>query len=188
MPFVIDKDKIVIDMYGIVDGYHLKRAALQKGEVAQPSWPVYDSNALQLVFSCSKAVSSLAMAMAVDRGYFKYTDKIAQHWPEFGATVAAKADITIEDLMKHEAGLPYLARHISILELKQPDTFATLLASSPPVLPKSERAYHTMSRGFFENELFRRVDPLHRNLSEFIATEVPTPFCYPYSYSSRFTL
>ena len=34
----------------------------------------------------------------------KYTEKISTHWPEFGQN--GKENITVADLMRHEAGLP----------------------------------------------------------------------------------
>ena len=33
----------------------------------------------------------------------KYTDKISSYWPEFGQK--GKEDITVADLLRHEAGL-----------------------------------------------------------------------------------
>ena len=34
----------------------------------------------------------------------KYTEKISTYWPEFGQN--GKENITVADLMRHEAGLP----------------------------------------------------------------------------------
>ena len=36
----------------------------------------------------------------------KYTEKISTYWPEFGQN--GKGDITVADLMRHEAGLVFL--------------------------------------------------------------------------------
>jgi CubicO group peptidase (beta-lactamase class C family) len=82
-------------------------------------------------------VTSLVIAMAVDRGYFKYTDRVSQYWPEFSAH--NKDDITIEDMMRHEGGLSHLSRRISFTELADLDSFAKVLAESPTVLPKGYR-------------------------------------------------
>ena len=71
----------------------------------------YDADTLQIVFSSTKACSSVVMAVAADRGLFKYADKVSQHWPEFAQ--AGKADMTVADVLRHDGkftlNLPLLA-------------------------------------------------------------------------------
>ena len=55
------------------------------------------------VFSSTKGVAALAVALAVSRGLFGYDDKVAAHWPEFAQ--AGKGDVTVRQLLGHQAGL-----------------------------------------------------------------------------------
>ena len=53
---------------------------------------------LEMLFSASKAVVSVAVAVMVDRGLISYGDRVAQHWPEFARE--GKEEITIEDVLR----------------------------------------------------------------------------------------
>ena len=44
----------------------------------------------------------------------KYTEKISTYWPEFGQN--GKENITVADLMRHEAGLPIFHPHLLHVE------------------------------------------------------------------------
>ncbi len=68
------------------------------------------------MFSNSKTVSALALAMLVDRGLISYDDKVTKHWPEFADKSSCngvkadcgnkgKMDLTIADVLRHEAGM-----------------------------------------------------------------------------------
>ena len=42
----------------------------------------------------------------------RYEDKVSKHWPEFGQN--GKEEVTIADVLRHEAGLPTLSEKINI--------------------------------------------------------------------------
>ena len=42
----------------------------------------------------------------------KYTEKISSYWPEFGQN--GKEDITVADLLRHEAGLAQFDHRLNI--------------------------------------------------------------------------
>ncbi len=44
-----------------------------------------------------------------------------------------------------------------------------------PGNPGERQAYHGISLGFYEGELLRRVDPLHRSLGKYLQDEIATP-------------
>jgi CubicO group peptidase (beta-lactamase class C family) len=74
----------------------------------------YNSHSIQNIFSSSKAMTSIIVAILVDRGYLTYNQPIVEIWPEFKTN--DKQLRTIEDLMKHEAGMekfPFALRGIS---------------------------------------------------------------------------
>ena len=77
----------------------------------------YGFNSVQNVFSSSKVLTSIVMALMVDRGLLTYETRIADIWPEF--SVENKDDITIEDLLKHESGLQKLQVSFTTKELRR---------------------------------------------------------------------
>ncbi len=78
----------------------------------------YDGDSLQLVFSNTKTVTALVVASLVDRGLVSYDDKVTSVWPEFARREeeggdahfhrTRKSDLTLADVMRHEAGLANL--------------------------------------------------------------------------------
>ena len=45
----------------------------------------YTSQSLQCVFSSSKVLTSLVVAMLVDRGHLQYEERVCTYWPEYAA-------------------------------------------------------------------------------------------------------
>ena len=45
----------------------------------------------------------MRISLLLLQGLMKYTEKISTYWPEFGQN--GKEDITVADLLRHEAGL-----------------------------------------------------------------------------------
>ena len=68
--------------------------------------PKYTGDTLTNVFSSTKSLSAIAMAALQDKGLISYDEKISTYWPEFGQN--DKNDVTVADLMRHEAGLASL--------------------------------------------------------------------------------
>ena len=85
----------------------------------------------QTIWSSTKNLTSLAVAMLVDQGYLNFSDRfdivsygsnnkfwtscfhrISQHWPEFGQ--CGKAGITVADMLRHEGGLSTIAAKLDI--------------------------------------------------------------------------
>jgi CubicO group peptidase (beta-lactamase class C family) len=63
----------------------------------------YGKDTLQLVFSTTKGAAAICVGICADRGLIDYDAPVAAYWPEFAA--AGKADITVAQLMAHQAGL-----------------------------------------------------------------------------------
>jgi CubicO group peptidase (beta-lactamase class C family) len=126
------------------------------------------------VFSTTKGVSSLAIALAHARGLIEYDEKVATYWPEFAQ--AGKADVTVRQLLSHQAGLSAIDRPLSIDDLADLDVVASALAEQRPAwTPGAKHGYHAISLGWYEGELIRRVDPQHRSLGQFFADEIAKP-------------
>ncbi|KAJ9088788.1 hypothetical protein DSO57_1019650 [Entomophthora muscae] len=132
----------------------------------------YTQETLQLVYSSSKVMEAIAIARLVDKGYLKYEDKISSIWPEFG--VKGKEDVTVEDLLRHEAGVTYFSDpQPAIEDLKDSEKRSKILAEQAHLWEgKKVRCYHAVSRGWYLNEISRRVHPLKRTLGEIYLEEI----------------
>jgi len=140
----------------------------------------FHADSLVNVFSSGKSLESIALASLVAKGLLRYTDRITEHWPEFGAE--GKDDLTVADLMRHEAGLA--AFNISLdpeallkENIKQ-NTVGRVIEGHGQKFREgddSRREYHAVTRGWIVNEVFRRVDPEHRTIGEFLHEEVSGP-------------
>ena len=65
--------------------------------------PDFSADSLVNVFSSGKSLEAIAMASLVGRGLISYDARITDYWPEFGAN--GKGELTVAELMRHEAGL-----------------------------------------------------------------------------------
>jgi CubicO group peptidase (beta-lactamase class C family) len=129
---------------------------------------------LVTVFSSTKGVSGLAIALANSRGLIDYDEKVATYWPEFAA--AGKEHVTVRQLLSHQAGLPAIDQPLSVTDLADLDIVAGALAAQKPGwVPGARHGYHAISLGWYEGELIRRVDPARRSLGRFFAEEIAAP-------------
>ena len=134
----------------------------------------WEQDTLVLVFSTTKGMSALAMAVANSRGLFSYDDRVARYWPEFAQN--GKAEITIRQLLSHQAGLSCIDTPLTLDHMFDLDALAGILARQKPLWTAGTRhGYHGISIGWYEAELLRRVDPLHRTLGKFFQDELAKP-------------
>ncbi len=59
-----------------------------------------------------QALTALCIAKLVDAGHVKYTSLVTDYWPEFGAH--GKANVTVEMLVSHQAGMAVIDNPITI--------------------------------------------------------------------------
>jgi CubicO group peptidase (beta-lactamase class C family) len=131
-------------------------------------------NTLALVFSVSKGMAAAAFAVAHSRGLFELDDPVAEHWPAFQQ--AGKRHITIRQLLAHQAGLIEIDRTLGAKELADPEALSEILARQQPAWrPGTMHGYHTLTLGWYQSELLRRVDPGGRRLGVFFQEEVAEP-------------
>jgi CubicO group peptidase (beta-lactamase class C family) len=127
-----------------------------------------------MVFSTSKGVAATTLALAHSRGLLDYDATVASYWPEFAA--ARKAQITVRQLLAHQAGLAVIDERLGARRLADLDALAATLArQSTAWKPGTRHGYHALSLGWYEGELIRRVDPEHRSLGQFFAQEIAAP-------------
>jgi CubicO group peptidase (beta-lactamase class C family) len=126
------------------------------------------------VFSSTKGMASLAVAVAHSRGLFDYDKPVASYWPEFATN--GKERITVRQLLSHQAGLTAIDAPMSLETARDLDALSAAIAPQRPAWePGTRHGYHGITIGFYEGELIRRVDPRHRSLGHYFHDEVATP-------------
>ncbi|XP_022104225.1 beta-lactamase domain-containing protein 2-like [Acanthaster planci] len=136
---------------------------------------VWKEDTMTVIFSATKGIAALCIAMLVDRGLLDYDQKVSFYWPEFAQH--GKKNITVRMLLNHEAGLAATSQPISLRQLKDQDALGRLLAESPPRWsPGVGHGYHAFTFGLYCSQLLMRVDPQHRTLGQFFKEEVADPF------------
>jgi CubicO group peptidase (beta-lactamase class C family) len=126
------------------------------------------------VFSTTKGVAGLSVALAASRGLISYDAKVADYWPEFAQ--GGKDAITVRQLLCHQAGLAVIRPMLTLDDLADPSTMSPKLAAQVPAwAPGTRHGYHAITIGWYEGELIRRADPAGRTIGRFFAEEIAQP-------------
>jgi CubicO group peptidase (beta-lactamase class C family) len=134
----------------------------------------WTEHTLSLVFSVSKGMAAAAMAVAHSRGLFELDHPVASYWPEFHQR--GKNPITVRQLLAHQSGLIAIDQPVLVEELADHDALAEILARQKSAWPPGTRhGYHTLTLGWYQSELIRRIDPQRRSLGAFFRDEVAAP-------------
>ncbi len=134
----------------------------------------WGEDTLVLVYSTSKGLAAMTLALAHSRGWLDYDERVARYWPEFAQ--AGKGEVTVRQLLAHEAGLPVVDEPLDARLLAHFDRLAAAIARQRPLWkPGTRHGYHGVSLGWYEGELMRRVDPEGRTLGRFFAEEIAAP-------------
>lgn len=142
-----------------------------RDEAAGAPWR---SDTMVLVYSATKGLAAMVMALAHSRGWIDFDEKIGAYWPEFSCN--GKEDITVRQLLAHQAGLPAFNETVDREAVADPDRLAGIMARQTPEWPPGSRvAYHALTLGFYEGELIRRVDPAHRTIGQVFRDEIARP-------------
>jgi len=155
---VMHKGRLVVDIAG--------------GTTDKEKTIPYDDNTLQVVFSTTKGITAIAVAMCVERGLLQYDEKVVTYWPEFGAH--GKHGLTVAQLLAHRGGLYTVDGEITLEEALHWDTVTSRLADTKPLFePNSTHGYHALTYGWLAGELVRRVTG--RSLGTFVQEEIVQP-------------
>src|SRR5690242_12620261 len=134
----------------------------------------WEQDTMVLVYSATKGLAAMTLALAHSRGWLDYDERVCRYWPEFAQH--GKARITVRQLLGHQAGLFAFDEPVDRTVVADLDRLAMVMARQKPEWELGTRqAYHAISLGFYEGELMRRVDPLHRTLGQFFQDEIATP-------------
>jgi CubicO group peptidase (beta-lactamase class C family) len=148
------------------------KADLWAGVADKQTGRPWEQDTLQLVFSTTKGAAAICVARLVEAGAISYDDAVAQYWPEFARN--GKGDVTIAQMMSHQAGLPYVDAPLSFDDLMAVAPVVAALAAQVPLWePGTRHGYHAVTYGWLAGELVRRVDG--RSLGAYFADEVAGP-------------
>ena len=134
----------------------------------------WEENTMALVYSATKGLAAMTLALAHSRGWLDYDERVCTYWPEFGQN--GKEEITVRQLLAHQAALFALDEPLDRSLVCDLDRLAEVLARQKSAWePGTCQAYHAVTIGFYEGELLHRIDPLHRSLGRFFHDEIATP-------------
>src|SRR6516225_3674284 len=63
----------------------------------------WEEDTMVLVYSATKGLAAMVMAVAHSRGWLGYEERVCAYWPEFAQE--GKGKITVRQLLAHQAGL-----------------------------------------------------------------------------------
>jgi CubicO group peptidase (beta-lactamase class C family) len=150
----------VVDLWG----------GIRNKETGEP----WEKDTMALVYSATKGLAAMTLAIAHSRGWLDYDERICKYWPEFAQN--GKEKITVRQLLAHQAGLFAFNGPIDKRTVADLDRLAEILAQQKPAWePGTRQGYHAITLGYYESELLRRVDPQHRSLGQFFQDEIATP-------------
>ena len=151
---------LVVDLWG---GY-------ADGEKSRPWTP----ESVVLVYSVTKGMAAIAMALAHSRGLVDYEAPVARYWPEFAQ--GGKAEITLRQLLAHQAGLSAIDTALAPERIADSGWMSETLARQEPAWePGTRQGYHGMTLGSYISQVLARVDPQGRHLPQFFAEEIAGP-------------
>lgn len=124
------------------------------------------------VYSTTKGVAAVAAATLADRGALDVARPVAHYWPEFAQ--AGKDQITVHQLLTHEAGLVGVDEELpdgAVLDWDR--MIAALERQAPMWLPGQGLGYHAITYGWLVGEVIRRIDG--RTCGQFVRDEIAAP-------------
>jgi CubicO group peptidase (beta-lactamase class C family) len=134
----------------------------------------WEQDTMVVVWSATKGLAAMTLGLAHSRGWLDYEAPVYRYWPEFAQQ--GKEKITVRQLLGHQAGLFAFDEPVDRSVVADLDRLAVVLARQRPAWePGTRQAYHAITLGFYEGELLRRVDPLHRSLGRFFQDEIASP-------------
>jgi CubicO group peptidase (beta-lactamase class C family) len=113
----------------------------------------WTSDTLVLVWSATKGIGSACLLHVLQQNEIDIDRRVAEFWPEFGQ--AGKQQITMAQLLSHQAGLCALDRAVDVLNYEA--VIRALEAQTPLWPPETAHGYHARTFGFLLDELVRRI-------------------------------
>jgi CubicO group peptidase (beta-lactamase class C family) len=113
----------------------------------------WKSDTLVLVWSATKGIGSACALHVLQEHRINIDRRVAEFWPEFAQ--AGKKEITLAQVLSHQAGLCALDARVDILDYGA--VIRALEIQKPLWPPGSAHGYHARTFGFLLDELVRRI-------------------------------
>jgi CubicO group peptidase (beta-lactamase class C family) len=112
----------------------------------------WSRDTLVLIWSATKGLGTACLLHALQQHRIELDKRVARVWPEFGQ--AGKEQITIAQLLSHQAGLAALDHKVDVLDYHA--VIGALEKQEPNWKPGTAHGYHARTFGFLLDELVRR--------------------------------
>lgn len=156
---VYHEGELVVDLVGGTDG---------------PGGEEVSTNSRFLLFSCTKPYAAACVHQLADRGTLDFDDPLVEHWPTFAEEGTEKAEVTIRQMLSHQAGMPAVAVDEEYDSWNDPDALAAGIEEADLDFSPGETAeYHTLSFGWLVGELVRQVTG--QRIDEYAREEIFDP-------------
>ncbi len=114
----------------------------------------WTSDTIVLFWSATKGLGSACLLHVLQEHDIGLERRVAEFWPEFAQ--AGKAEITLAQLLSHQAGLAALDQ---LAEMTDHAAVVRALEKQKPLWPPgTAHGYHARTFGFLLDELVRRID------------------------------
>jgi CubicO group peptidase (beta-lactamase class C family) len=121
----------------------------------------WTADTLVLIWSATKGLGSACVLHVLQENKIGIDRRVAEFWPEFAQS--GKENVTISQLLSHQAGLAALDRQVDVLDY--PSVIHALEEQAPLWPPGTAHGYHARTFGFLLDEIVRRI--AGKTLSEY---------------------
>lgn len=144
------------------------------GGTAGPDGEEVTTDSRFLLFSCTKPYAAACVHQLADRGKLDFDDPLVEHWPTFAEGGTEKAEVTVRQVLSHQAGMPAVAIDEEYDRWDDPDALAAGVEKEDIDFSPGETAeYHTLSFGWLVGELVRQVTG--QRIDEYAREEIFDP-------------
>jgi len=113
----------------------------------------WTSDTLVLIWSATKGLCSACVLHVLEEHKIDIERRVTEFWPEFAQ--AGKENITLAQLLSHQAGLAALDRKADVLDYA--GVISALEKQKPLWPPGTAHGYHARTFGYLLDELVRRI-------------------------------
>jgi CubicO group peptidase (beta-lactamase class C family) len=163
-----------LDVGAAFTAYHHgeKAVDLWGGVADEATGRPWAEDTVVLVFSTTKAATAICANRLADEGRLDMNAPVAEYWPEFAN--AGKADIPVDYLLSHRAGLPWVDAPLTLDEALEWDPMIRALEQQTPVWePGTVHGYHAVTYGYLVGEVVRRITG--KSIGTYFRDEVAEP-------------
>jgi CubicO group peptidase (beta-lactamase class C family) len=113
----------------------------------------WTADTVVLFWSATKGLGAACLLHVLQRENITLTRRVAEFWPSFAQ--AGKGEISLAQLLSHQAGLPALDAFADVLDYGA--VIRALEKQAPLWPPGTAHGYHARTFGFLLDELVRRI-------------------------------